>query len=446
MQNLRDTGPKSSVKEPLVVDVPRTPYDLSHFTFKVGSIGGLQTLSCIKIVAGDSMEMDARFVFRLSQLRRNLYMDLDVQLYAFYLPDRHIYGSDFVDFLKAGQDEGITLGTDSLQTDATCMCVGFPLSANIARPRWLIRGPIQIYNNYFKDLQASNLADNYLTTLAANTAALDYGVQACHLKRIWNTGIVSTLSSADYSLPLSGGEVNLYELAQLKARLSTETARDFYALRYRDVLEYAWSSHVNIDADQRSELVARSRNWLSGQDVNATDTGSLGSYTGKAVGVSRLMFPRKFFPEHGTLWIMGCLRFPPIYSMEVSPIVGFSEPTYKQIAGDPTVIRREPPITLTADQVLDGNAAVDLGKVPYAQWFREQPHLMHFDYVDSAGHPFINPGVISSRNDMVQISHSLYDSVFTSTQLKHWNVQGHIGLWSNRFIPDPQRSIFAGTE
>lgn len=444
----KDYGATSHVKEPVMDDVERTEYDLSHWSMKCGAIGSLQTLSVLPVVAGDSISLDANCVFRLSPLRRNLYLDCVVDLFAFYVPHRHIYGSNWVDFIKAGQDEGVTLGTDTGIADDFMQCVGYPIQNNAPMPRWLSRGYIQIWNRYFRDPGdvAGILAENYFTTLATDSLILEYGLSACHLKRLWNCGILSTLAAGDYSLPLSGGEVNLYELAALKGRLRTESARDWFATRYQDLLKHTFDSTVNIDADQRPEIVMRSRQWLSGYDVDGTDDATLGTYAGKGQGMARLSFPHKFFPEHGTLWIMGLLRFPPIIYSEANYLASKPEPTYAQISGDPAIIRRSAPVDLIASDVFLGNNATALGKIPHSHWYREQPSLTHLRYLTSAGHPFINPGPLSSKNASTYISNTLYDGMFASTQLGHWNSQAFIDVSAKRFIPDPRQSIFAGTE
>ena len=80
----------------------RCSYDLSHFSFLTGRIGRLQTLSVMPVVAGDSFELMLEGVFRLSPLRRQLVMDCRVDLMAFYIPHRHIYGDDWVNFIRQG--------------------------------------------------------------------------------------------------------------------------------------------------------------------------------------------------------------------------------------------------------------------------------------------------------------------------------------------------------
>lgn len=446
MDNTRELGHKSKAAQPVMKEFEREVYDLSHWSFKTGAIGSLMPLSIIPVCAGSSIELDANVVFRMSPLRRNLYIDSVVDLFAFYIPHRHIYGSNWVDFIKAGSDEGVTLGTDTLATDASSeVLLGVTFVQAI--PRWLSRGLVQIWNNYFRDPSdvAGILPDNYFTTLAAGSSILEYGLACANLKRMWNSAILSTLTSGDYSLPLSGGEVNLYELAALKGRLRTETARDFFAARYRDVLDYSWSSKVNIDADQRPELIMRSTQWMSGYDVDGTAEGNLGTYAGKSQALCKLSFPSKFMPEHGTIWVCALVRVPPIYYSEVPYLVNKAEPTYAQIAGDPDIVSRTNPPSLLASDVFFANSSTDLGKIPHSQWYREHPSTVAGDYISSAGHPFLEPGSVSARNDLVYIPNTRYDGMFESLMLKHWNSQGHISVQSKCFVPPSEASIFAGS-
>jgi len=424
----------------------RVRYDLSHWSMKVGSIGGLQTLSCIPIVAGDSMEIDLSTVVRLSPLRRNLYIDAVVELFAFYIPYRHIY-SDWATFLKAGIDESTTLGTVSPALDARIQCVGMAVPRNEAIPTWLTKGYMQIWNRYFRDPSdiAGTLAETYLEGLAVGNTNLAYGIPCAQLKRMWNSAPLTTTSTADYRLALSGGEVDLYEFANLQGRLRTEQSRDWYALRYQDILNHSWGTSVNIDADQRPELIMRTKQWLSGYDVDGTDDATLGTYAGKGQTVAKMTIPKKFFAEHGTLWFMMLVRIPPIHEDETHYLVNNPEPTYKMIAGDPDIIQRAGPIDLQNGDIFAGQSGASLGTIPYAQWYREQPHMMHDAYTDAAGHPFLN-FTPSSRNTCVYLTHTMYDDMFMSLMLKHWNCQSFISVMADRYIPDAQASIFAGTK
>jgi len=423
----------------------RVRYDLSHWSMKTGSIGGLQTLSLIPVVAGDSMEIDLSAVVRLSPLRRNLYVDAVVDLYAFYIPYRHIYSS-WATYLTTGYDEATTLGTVTPQTDARIQCCGLAVGLNVPIPTWLTKGYMQIWNRYFRDPSdvAGILSESYLEGLSQGNSNLAYGLPCAQLKRIWNAAPLTTVGTGDYRLPLSSGEVDLYQFADLQGRLKTEQARDWFSVRYQDILNYSWGTTVNIDADQRPELVMHTRQWLSGYDVDGTDDATLGTYAGKAQTIAKMYIPKKFFPEHGSLWLMMLVRIPPIHEDESHYLVTHAEPTYKVIAGDPDVIRRNGPIDLQNSDIFVGHTGASIGTTPFAQWYREQPHMMHDDYTNAAGHPFLN-FTPSSRNAVVYLTHTMYDGMFASTMLKHWNSQSFVSVTADRYIPPAESSIFAGT-
>src|SRR5260370_40084914 len=52
------------------------------------------------VIAGDSFEMDAVGALRLSPLRRGLAIDSTVDIFTFYVPHRHVYGEQWIKFMK----------------------------------------------------------------------------------------------------------------------------------------------------------------------------------------------------------------------------------------------------------------------------------------------------------------------------------------------------------
>ena len=90
----------------------RNVIDLGHYSDTCGRIGSLMTNSVIPVVAGDSISINADHIFRLSPIKRQLLHDAQVDLFAFYVKHRHIYGSDWTNLIKQGMDSGaITLDT-----------------------------------------------------------------------------------------------------------------------------------------------------------------------------------------------------------------------------------------------------------------------------------------------------------------------------------------------
>src|SRR5690606_1680118 len=65
-------------------------------------IGLLITISTTPVIAGDSFEMDAVGALRLSPLRRGLAIDSTVDIFTFYVPHRHVYGEQWIKFMKDG--------------------------------------------------------------------------------------------------------------------------------------------------------------------------------------------------------------------------------------------------------------------------------------------------------------------------------------------------------
>src|SRR6476469_10107072 len=80
----------------------RMPHDLSHLDFLAGQIGRLITISTTPVIAGDSFEMDPVGALRLSPLRRGLALDSTVDIFTFYVPHRHVYGEQWIQFMKDG--------------------------------------------------------------------------------------------------------------------------------------------------------------------------------------------------------------------------------------------------------------------------------------------------------------------------------------------------------
>src|SRR5258707_556695 len=78
----------------------RMPHDLSHLGFLAGQIGRLITISTTPVIAGDSFEMDAVGALRLSPLRRGLAIDSTVDIFTFYVPHRHVYGDQWIEFMN----------------------------------------------------------------------------------------------------------------------------------------------------------------------------------------------------------------------------------------------------------------------------------------------------------------------------------------------------------
>ena len=423
------------------VPASRSRYDLSHWNFTLGAIGSLQVENYFITLPGDSIAVDWRSVERLSPLRRNMSADALVHKFAMWVPMRHVY-SNWVDFIKDGHDEGVTLGSYTTNASTPIYCTGESIAGGQSFPKWLIVPYMKVFNRFFKLPTAPDLADNYLIT--ASEQERYYGLACGHEKAIWNTGLAETLSSSDRQYSVSGSVVDLPDFANKRSYLKSEITRDYTANRYREILQRVWGSDVNIDADQRPELLAHTKQWLSGYDVNVSDTAGVGGYSGRAVGQSRLAFPPKFFAEHGVLLLMRLVRFPPIYGYENQYLATKPEPTYQQISGDPILLSKAEPYDMTLNDISIAGGATSLGQVPAGQYFRTHKSHVHYKYNELGGHPFLS-SPFSALSDVTHCDSFKYDSMFQSSDMKHWNAQSYVQAERRSFVPDIMASIYAGT-
>src|SRR5438046_443018 len=103
------------------------------------------------------------------------------------------------------------------------------------------------------------------------------------------------------------------------------------------------TSKTSYDADNRPLLVMRSNLWASGYDVDGTDQTSLGQFSGRVQQAYKHSVPRFFVPEHGTMFTLALVRFPPTATKEIQYLNAKGALTYTDIAGDPVLYGNLPP-------------------------------------------------------------------------------------------------------
>src|SRR5271166_5271012 len=284
----------------------RMPHDLSHLGFLAGQIGRLITISTTPVIAGDSFEMDAVGALRLSPLRRGLAIDSTVDIFTFYVPHRHVYGEQWIKFMKDGVNATPlpTVNTTGYIDHAAFLGTINPDTNKISKH--LFQGYLNIYNNYFK---APWMPDR----TEANPIEI-MGLQAAY------------------------------------ANLHTDQERDYFMQRYHDVIS-SFGGKTSYDADNRPLLVMRSNLWASGYDVDGTDQTSLGQFSGRVQQTYKHSVPRFFVPEHGTMFTLALVRFPPTATKEIQYLNAKGALTYTDIAGDPVLYGNLPPREISMKDV-----------------------------------------------------------------------------------------------
>lgn len=432
----------------------RKPHDLSHLIFNAGKIGRLQTLATTPVIAGDSYEENLVGSLRLSPLRRGLAVDSVVDIFSFYVPHRHTYGEEWVEFMKDGmKSTPLTSDTSLARVMSSLGHLGFSGGrediTKFAQPTpHAVRGYEQIYNNYFK---VPYLADKTFETEIPTSGVNDsgkYGYLAAHLKNLWTTPLPPMGNEfADFNATVSGSDatIDLMDMNRQYAMLHTEQERDLFMLRYRDVMKQGFGGSASVDAEERPTLLKRTTFWASGYDVNGTDQESLGQYSGRVQQSFSHRVPRKYIREHGTVWTMALVRFPVTHQGEnhvLSQVPvegkGIDPLSYEVLAGDPAITANSKPQVLNISNIFSVQGH-DF-EVPHSQYYRTQPDTVHGDYELVMGFPFMKD-VPQSTEEAVYINPNEYSEMFQTEQLGQWQVQARRNINVIRRLPSARDAV-----
>lgn len=433
----------------------RYPYDLSHFGMSCTEIGRLSFLSAIHVLPSDTHEILVRGAIRLSPMIHQHTVDSQVDLYAFFVPDRHIYGSDIIDMMKLGipgtGDTPVSLATVTVPIGAgeDSHYLPVPPQGSECPLRWPA-GYANIWNWYFRVPtynDESDLLDN-TDFLAASGNDRTYGYPIARLPTMATTGARSSNLDADShnTLSTAASDITLLDVAQVQATYRSKLDRDWFAQRYPEVMGKTFGAkgfNPDVDPDAlRPSLIAHQKFWMSGYDIDATGT-NIGEWKGKGIAPVEFYIPPKLFNEHGLLWILYSVRFPSIFDAERHYLVKNMN-TYAAYAGDPNVINSQPPLEIDKNDIFRPTGSYSLGYMPYGQWWRTQPSFVHKKFQQVQGFPFINHEALGNSLDKF-----IYESpgdldMFSDETYGHAQIYTRIDVESKRIVPPASNSIYAG--
>lgn len=452
----------------------RNRYNLAHKAHVVGHIGRLQTLSVIPVVSGDSLELNVDGVMRMGTTRKEIVAECLVDICAFYVPHRHAYGEDWVDLITMGPQAPTTLPAGpAVNADSrdpfylgikTC-------GANVNQA--LNYGYNAIYQRYFAvPTTATNGTWSFANTaFYPNGVTSDlinhrkYGARAARLPHILNGGTLVNGTNAggfirnytenDWGVqipqdtPIVGTALlDIRDLKSIQSRYRTIQQQNYFNQFYTDVVAEKWDTQgVNTDADQRPTYLGRVTTYLSGHDVDGTDDATLGSFVGKTLGPIKFKLPRRFFPEHGNVWIMALARYPLVHTKEQHPLLAQAQPDSKLLVADPGVWAGEKIVAYDPGIWMSGGSTwvpnVDQMQQPYGQEYRYQPNRIHPVFEQIPGYPFTQWDG-ANYWDWYYYQDEEYSDTFQVSQVEHWQIHSQINCIKLSTLVDPKTSIFAG--
>lgn len=429
------------------VNAERSPHDLSSFAFTAGTMGSLKVLGFHPVLPGDGFETDLVGSMRLSPLRRGLAVDMNTQIFSFYVPYRMVYGLElWKAFLEAGPSANApvlpemtsNIGNDSIPDISQFL--GTLPSARGTVPLWLYKGYEMIYNNYFKHPQADDVVYTKIDDIPLHQRI--NGFSCGHLPCIWSTAPLSGAlnNSEAQEMDVSDG-LRFQNFAAALSHLHVRQERENFQQRYRDLMD-EFGGYANPDAEMRPTLLMRSEFWSSGYDINGTDQTSLGQFSGRVQQTFRHTVPRFHVPEHGVIIHLVLNRFPPITSSERHTLV--SQPNdYSNLAGDPAIVGNAGWQHYTVQDFFAGGSSVRSFQLPHSQHLRWHPSHVDRYYADALGFPFYEmDNVPDVEPDWMSIvDSSRYNSMFDSQVLAQWNAQMKFNTTVYRRLPSVRETV-----
>ena len=425
------------------VTYPRTPQDLGHFVYQCGDIGRLTTLSVVPVVAGDSFQDSMVGSFRLSPMRRNLSLDPQLEIFSFYVPHRHIYGDDWVKFMKKGSSTPTTPNTlpntgavDPVGASLLGLSVDDSIAVGdpkITVSKWRKLGLEKIYQNFFvRPEDADNPPSDYM---------------CCHLKRAWNAYAPESRDDNE-SLDVSGGSLSVLEINARAASYHVDQKRSLFMQRYRDIVD-SFGGRTTADVDQRPTMLAHNRVFGSGYDVDGTSQDSLGQYAGRVTTAFKHVVPRFYVPEHGAIWTVALVRFAPVVNCENNFLDTKKDITYEEIACDPVLLANTPRVEHSIDNYFSGHdfgsATLPLAPMTNGNWYREHPSFVNYRFSELQGYPFLGAKAfdVNGYTQPWYIREEFYDQMFQTDQLQHWQVYAKSNARVLRSIPSSRQTLLA---
>src|SRR5207244_3067309 len=100
---------------------------------------------------------------------------------------------------------------------------------------------------------------------------------------------------------------------------------------------------------------------------------SLGQFSGRVQQTYKHSVPRFFVPEHGTMFTLALVRFPPAATKEIQYLNAKGALTYTDIAGDPVLYGNLPPREISMKDVFRSGDSSKKFKIAEGQWYRYAP-------------------------------------------------------------------------
>lgn len=404
-----------------------------------------------------SFGMDGQF--RMAPLRKEICSEGKLDICVFFVPDRHVHGAKYIAMMQEGYDHNETLvGVATVSGERDLGYLTYR-EAPAEIPKAIPWGYDYIWDRYYRvPSQPRDAAFGVLPAGLSDAAKRHrkYGRYVARLPHILNSanrvnapGDQPWRDLVDGDADVAAGSVvSVRDIALVQKQLKSEIDRTQMSERFTDIMELTWKvPPLNVDADQRPTLLFRHQQWISGADVDGTDDATLGQFTGKTLVPVRWKMPSKYFSEHGTIFILMCLRFPFLSTRVINPLMLQPSPSASDYIIDPEIASKEPPRGMNwADwlQPTGGSSASAEYQIAHGQHYRVGFERIHQDFEDLPGYPFRSDVDLTGQAYYYHNDQD-YQTVFMNSQVGYYQIHSMLQAERRSLLAPPGASLYAGT-
>lgn len=279
-------------------------------TYNEGSFYQLVPVARKAVVPGESAAIDVDVRFESEPFSQNVMSGGIFSLYAFYTPYRLVW-SDWVNWLAEPQSAAVV---PSVNSSWPFLFEGYQRAAGTLSPLGR-RAYKLLYNQYFGQQQYSS------SWYADITLDTDQTVKNVRTTDQFNGKLQSEADIAQQTftgtVAGSVATLNLNDLRQALRNAYSGRRADMTGDKYVDAL-----ARMGVNLDWRVQMAPEFLGMQScdfmPRDSRASDATNTGRAWSRYQGQCSLKTPRRFFAEHGIVWVVAAMR-PHDYPLSVRP-------------------------------------------------------------------------------------------------------------------------------
>ena len=347
----------------------RTSVMLSAQVSQCIKLGRLQMLARIPVIAGDSISGKVSGLIRLNNLRRPLAFDIRCDVFGFFVPWRYSYGNAVMQQIV--RDQAFPDANPFTAIATTGHGTDYLLTRHSSIPRHIPNDYKAIWNHFFRDPSDDELPQDFIPD---DYDSRHFGFRVGNLPAYHTMLARTDDAGANHTIDTSQATIRTRDLDLPRAEYRARQAQQYYGVRYEEVHKLLWSASAPAEIATVPDFLGRRTRWLSGHDIAGTAGPQLGEIVGKLIGGIRYNIPRRFYTEHGTIYVLCTLRPKAMYRHEIHRLDRIDNWNYMDAFAPPEAGLQEPQQITEPDLFADKSGNTVVGRLPAMSHFREHPN------------------------------------------------------------------------